>query len=445
MDIKELIRIVKEKGVAGAGGAGFPSYVKLDKRADTIIVNCAECEPLLKVHRQLLKQYAYEIMSTLRIMAESMEVEEVIIGVKEAYHETVNAVKEYLDSFPMIKLKLLEEIYPMGDEVVLIYETTGKQVQAGSIPIEIGVAVFNVETVYNIYKALHYNEAVYSKYLTIAGEVHKAITIKAPIGMRVEDAIKLAGGITRTDVVYIMGGPMTGTIVEPYDTITKTSNAILVFPREHYIINKKLSNTSINMKRAMASCCQCEMCTDLCPRNLLGHPIKPHAFMHAASSGLTQNLAPFMDTLYCCSCGICELYACPQDLAPRRLITEYKDGLRKNGIAIPKVEAKEVTLKREYRKIPMDRLISRLNIKKYDIDAPLLEDEIIANQVKIPLSQHIGAKAIATVEVNDVIKQGDKIAREEDGKLSIPVHASISGKVIEVNDNFIRISKINAS
>lgn len=440
MDINELISIVKANGVAGAGGAGFPTYAKLDKRANTIILNCAECEPLLKVHRQLLQKYAYEIMSTFDMMAKSVEANNVIIAVKEAYTKTVEAVKSNLDSFPNLELKLLPEIYPMGDEVVLIYETIKKIVPPGNIPIDIGVAVFNVETVFNIYKAITKQEPVYTKYLTIAGEVKTPVTVKVPIGMSVEDVIALAGGTVIDNPVYIMGGPMTGNIVNSYDTITKTTNAILVLPNNHNVINRKLTNTSIDMKRAMSVCCQCEMCTDLCPRYLLGQPITPHMFMRAATSGVTQDLAPFLDTMFCCSCGICEMYACPQDLSPRKLITEYKNRLRKNGVAVPKgIPLREVEPMREYRKVPMGRLTARLGLNKYNIDAPLKEDEVFINQVKIKLNQNIGAKAVAVVNIKDTVSRGDVIAQAEEGKLSIPVHASISGEVIEVNENFIII------
>ncbi len=440
MDIKELISAVKENGVAGAGGAGFPTYAKIDKKADTIILNCAECEPLLKVHRQLLQKYAYEIMWTLDMMAESVEAEKVIIAVKEVYTKTVEAVNSNLDSFPKLRLKLLPEVYPMGDEVVLIYEATGRKVLPGSIPIEAGIAVFNVETVFNIYKAVMKQEPVYSKYLTLAGEVKTPMTVKALIGMSVEKAVELAGGTAIKEPVYFMGGPMTGSIVNPYDTVTKTTNAILVLPSGHTVLHKKSANPSIDMKRAMAACCQCEMCTDLCPRHLLGQPIAPHRFMRAATSGVTQELGPFLDTMFCCSCGICEMYACPQDLSPGKLITEYKNGLRKNGITVPKgIPLKETDPMREYRKVPMDRLTARLGLKGYDVEAPLDEKEVFTNQVKISLSQHIGAKAMAVVGKRDMVNRGDVIARAEEGKLSISVHASISGEVAEVNDKFIMI------
>ena len=442
MDIQELIHIVQDFGVAGAGGAGFPSYAKLSKKAKTIILNCAECEPLLKVHRQLLQKYPYEIMSTLQRMADALEADEVILGVKEDYTKTVSAIQANLDSFSKLKLKLLPEIYPMGDEVQLIYEILGKVVPPGSIPLEVGVVVYNVETILNIYNAINQQVPVTSKYLTVAGAVKTPVTVKVPIGMSVDEIVNLAGGTTISDPAYIIGGPMTGGVVNPFSTVTKTTNAILVLPQNHTLVLKKLGKASIDMKRAMASCCQCEMCTDLCPRNLLGHPITPHMFMRAATSGTTQDLAPFLDTMFCCSCGVCEMYACPQGLAPRKLIMEYKDGLRSKGISIPKgVPLKEVNRMREFRAVPMERLVSRLDLIQYNVEAPLKDELVATQQVKIKLGQHIGAKAIPIVHKNDFVKQGDLIAEAEEGKLSLPVHASISGKVIEVNENYIIIKQ----
>lgn len=442
MNIQELTDIIKEKGIAGAGGAGFPTYAKLDKRADVIILNCAECEPLLKVHRQLLQKYAYEIMSTLREIAQSVEASRVIIAVKEAYTNTVEAVKSYHDFFPEIELKLLKENYPAGDEVILIYETLGKVVPPGSIPIEVGTTVFNVETVYNIYKAINHKEPVTASYLTVAGEVKNPITVKVPIGTSVEFVVGLAGGVKIEDPIYIMGGPMTGSQVNAYDTVKKTTTAILVFPRHHFIVQKKNSNPYVDMKRAMSSCCQCEMCTDMCPRHELGQPITPHLFMRAATSGVTQDLKPFLDTMFCCGCGVCEMYACPQGLSPRKLISEYKNGLRKKGIGMPKgVPLKEVSSMREYRKVPMERLTARLGLKEYDLEAPLSEIEYIPKQVKISLSQNIGMKSKAIVYKKDLVSLGDVIAVAEEGKLSLPIHASISGEVLEVNENFIIIQK----
>lgn len=440
MDIKELTSIVKDKGVAGAGGAGFPTYAKFDNRTDTIILNCAECEPLLKVHRQLLEKYPYEIMTALNLIATAVKAKRIVIAVKSNYKKTLEAVKAYNDSFPNIELKLLPEVYPMGDEVVLTYEVTGLVIPPGSIPIEVGVTVFNVETVLNIYRAVMLEQSVSTKYLTIVGEVKTPITVNVPIGMSVKDALLLAGEETIKDPVYIMGGPMTGNIVGAYDTITKTTNAIIVLPKDHYVIKKMLSNTSIDLKRAMSVCCQCEMCTDLCPRYQLGLPITPHMFMRGVTSGVTQDISPYLNTMFCCSCGICEMYACPQALSPRKLITEYKTGLRQNGVAIPKgIQLRDVEAMREYRKIPMERLIARLGLHEYDLDAPLIEEDVRLNQVRISLNQNIGVKPRVIVKKGDSVSKGDTIGVAEEGALSLPIHASISGDIQEINNQYIII------
>lgn len=442
MELTELVEIMRKNGVCGAGGAGFPSYAKLDKRADTIILNCAECEPLLKLHRQVLEKYAFEIMKTLDVIAKTLEAKDVIIAVKGSYKKAVEAVEANLGSFPNIKIGLLPEIYPAGDEVITIYETTGRVVSPGAIPITVGVIVFNVETILNVYNAMTDGEPVIYKYITIAGEVKNPITLKVPIGITVQELVDLAGGATVEDAVYINGGPMTGNICSPYDTITKTFNAVLVMPKTAIIVAKRMSKTSIDMKRAMGVCCQCMMCTDLCSRNLIGHPIEPHAFMRAASSGVTADVGPFINTMFCSACGICEMYACGQGLSPRTLIAEYKAGLRKNGVPIPKdTPLAPVKPQREYRRVPMSRLTARLGLTKYNVPAPLQDEVVNTDCVKIKLSQHIGAPAAPIVKKGDAVTKGQQIGEVGEGKLGVGVHASISGVVTDVNDKFVTIKK----
>lgn len=441
MVLTELVEIMKKSGVAGAGGAGFPSYAKLDKRADTIILNCAECEPLLKLHRQVLEKYALEILTTLDTIAEAVEADHIIIAVKEAYKGAVDAVKANLDRFPKARIGLLPEVYPAGDEVITIYETTKRVVAPGALPITVGVTVFNVETILNVYNAINKSEPVTTKYITIAGEVKNPITLKAPLGMTYAELIELAGGATVADYSLIGGGPMTGRVVSPSDVVTKTSNAILVLPTTHPLISKKTAKIQIDMKRAMAACCQCRMCTDLCSRHLLGHPIEPHAFMRSATSGATKDVGPFINTMYCSQCGICELYACGQNLSPRTLIGEYKMGLRKNGVQINHADAKftDVSEHREQRLVPMPRLTARLGLTKYNLPAPLVDETIGAKKVKIMLSQSIGVPAAPVVKKGDKVKAGQVIGEAAEGKLSMPVHASINGKVVDVNEKFVVI------
>ncbi len=438
MEIASLSNILRENGIVGAGGAGFPTYGKLSDKADTILMNCAECEPLLKLHRQLLKVHAHEILKAFALLAETVQAKEAIIGIKEEYESTIEALEEYIGEFPMMRIHKLPGAYPMGDEVVLIYEATGRVVRPGGLPIESGVAVFNVETVYNIYQAVWEGKPVTEKYVSVVGEVASPITVRVPIGMRIREVVEMAGGITTKDPVYLLGGPMMGSFGKDYQPVTKTTNAIIVLPADHTLVLRKTNRFKTAVARAASSCCQCQTCTDLCPRFALGYPIQPHLFMRAAANQDFQDLEPFLDTMFCSACGLCELFSCPQGLSPRTMINEYKNGLRKAGIKPPVVEAAPVKASREYRRAWEGRLLARLGLGVYDKPARLDNISREAKEVKILLSQHIGAPAAAAVKVGDTVTAGDVVGKAAEG-LSVNIHASISGVVKEVTKDYIII------
>ena len=443
MTVEELSKIIKENGIVGAGGAGFPTYMKIDKRANTILMNCAECEPLLSLHRQLLRDHAQEIVSTFAMIADVVEAEEAIIGIKEEYKTTIEALEQYIPQYPKVRSQLLPGAYPMGDEVVLIYEATGKVISPGGLPIEAGVAVFNVETVYNVYRAVDKSTPVVDKVVSVVGEVHSPITVRVPLGTELCEVVAMAGGekANGKELVYLVGGPMMGRIGNRHDPVTKTTNAILVLPEEHLIIQKKKTPATLSMKRAASSCCQCQMCTDLCPRHNLGHPIEPHRFMRAMSNHNFEDLDAFLNVFFCSSCGLCEMFSCPQGLAPRTLIAECKDGLRKAGIKPPKgVVPAPVKESREYRKAPENRLEARLGLSKYESEAPLDDKVRPVAKVRIPYSQHIGAPAVCAVKKGDSVTRGQIVAEAAQG-LSVPVHASICGTVTDVTDRYVEITR----
>ncbi len=439
MKINDLKNILQNAGVVGAGGAGFPSYAKLNESADTIILNCAECEPLLKLHRQVMQVYAYEIMTALETVCDAVGAERAIIAIKPSYKKAVDAIKSQLNDFKKISIGYLPEVYPAGDEVVTIYETTGRVVPPGKIPISVGVTVYNVETMLNAYNAVNSGKGVTHKYITVTGEVKNPITLCVPLGITVGEVIKLAGGALIPEYTLINGGPMTGNIVTENDVITKTSNAILVMPNDQYIVRKRLSEARISLKRAMSACCQCKMCTDLCPRNLLGHPIEPNRFMRSLTTGTTKETEVYANTYFCSSCGLCEMYSCFQGLSPRSLITSVKGELRKGGIPVPEVKMDDVKPERSGRYILKSRLTARLGLTKYNFPALLDEKKYNPKSVKLLLSQHIGAPAVATVSVGDIVKEGDLIAAPKEGALSVAIHSSINGTVEKVTDKYIII------
>lgn len=166
--------------------------------------------------------------------------------------------------------------------------------------------------------------------------------------------------------------------------------------------------------------------------------------MLAATCKDVQKTEVFLDTMFCSSCGLCEMYSCTQSLSPRTLITEYKGGLRKAGVPVPKdVKTEPVGMERSYRKVPMERLMARLGLTKYDVGAPMDDRLVLVDSVRILLSQHIGAPAKPVVKAGDVVECGQMIAKPADG-LSVGIHASIGGRVRQVTDKFIIIDAVPA-
>ncbi len=442
MNVNELKLVLKNSGIVGAGGAGFPSYAKLNEKADTIVLNCAECEPLLKLHRQVMDKYAFEILSALETVRSVLGAKEIVIAIKPSYKKAVASVEAQLKNFKNARIGLLPEVYPAGDEVVTIYEVTGRVVPPGKLPIEVGVIVYNVETMLNAYYAITEGKGVTHKYITVTGEVKNPVTLRVPMGITVGEVLKLAGGVTIKDYALINGGPMTGNICSESDVITKTSNAILVMPADQYIIKKRTANPSISLKRAMSACCQCRMCTDLCPRNLLGHPIEPSKFMRNMSSGVANDIDPYMGTFFCSACGLCEMYSCFQGLNPRTLIGIMKGNLRKGGIPVPQVEGKGVKEERNGRYILKSRLTARLGLTKYNFPALLTEEEYKPKTVKLSLTQHIGAPAKAAVKKGDKVTAGMAVGLSDENALGVNIHTPISGIVLEADDKFVTVAAL---
>ena len=433
MLIDELKNIARNNGIVGAGGAGFPAYAKMTDKADTVILNCVECETLLKLHRQLLATHTEEIIQMLDEVRESFGAKEAVIGIKSEYVTTIKAVEEVLGDFPKVRICALKPAYPMGDEVVLIYEATGRVIQPGGLPIDENVVVYNVETMYNLYRAVHLDIPVTNKLVSIVGEIDHPLTVRVPLGTTVKEAISLAGKVTVEDPVYVMGGPMMGRLGTENTVITKTTNAIIILPKDHHVVVRMDKNLEIEKKRASSSCCQCRTCNDMCSRHALGHPIEPHKVMRAVANHDTSDMSVFVNTAYCSGCGICEKYACPQGLSPKSIIQAFKGGLRAAGIKVEKVDPAPVLEDRELRKLPVHRLAARLDLTRYDKPAPFEDTTPTTKLVKIPMSQHIGAPATPIVSVGDTVKKGQLIGEPKDG-LSVAIHCSIDGVVQKVSD-----------
>ena len=436
MNIDELKQTIRLSGIVGAGGAGFPSYAKIDPHTRILILNCAECEPLICVHSNLLARYTFEILSALRPLAETIGAEDVIVAVKSSYTQTIAAVEKHISSFPGMRLKTLRSVYPAGDEVVLAYEAAGVVIPPGTLPVESGVTVFNTETVYNMYGALFEARPVTEKWLTIAGAVKKPVTVKAKLGTKISDLLPLAGGIICDDAAFIIGGPMMGSPAAESDAVTKTTNAVLALPKEHSLVRSGVKNPSIDLKRAASACCQCSACTERCPRYLLGYPIEPHRFMRAAYNRNFADTEALSNAVYCSSCGVCEM-VCPQSLHPRSLIKEFKAGLAEAGFRTGARESSGISPAREYRLADSSRLLARLGLSPYDKEAPLSHETPAADEFKIQLAQ-----AAAAVKIGEDVSVGQEIGLADEDKLGVPVHSPVDGIVTEVTTEYICIKAV---
>lgn len=434
---EKVVSLIKEAGVVGAGGAGFPTHVKVQADAQYVLVNGAECEPLLRVDQQLMAKYPDLFLKGLEAVLKATGASQGIIALKGKYQEAINALKSKIAGKP-IELFILDDFYPAGDEQVTVYEVLKRVVPEGGIPLKVGCVVCNVETLLNVAQALE-NKPVTHTYLTITGEVPRPITVRLSLGVKVAEALGLAGITRFQGMAVIDGGPMMGRLIDVNQPITKTTKGLIVLREDHPLIQRKRLSLALQLRRAKSVCCQCSRCTDVCPRYLLGHSLQPHKVMRAVSY-FTGSEDVLKMSLSCSECGACE-YACPMDLSPRQVNVLLKQELRKKGLkAGTNIAHPTPDLSRENRKIPSQRLINRFSLKDYDQPAPLTAVDFSPEEVKIPLQQHIGAAGVPQVKVGDEVSQGDLIAQIPDGALGANIHASIDGIIKEISD-YIVISK----
>ncbi len=436
-----LAEVVKAAGVVGAGGAGFPTHVKVSSRVDTLIANGAECEPVLATDQWVMARHAGEIAEALREVGRAVGARRVVLAVKHKYQEVIRRFRPFLNGIHPIELFELGDFYPSGDEQVLVHEVTGRVVPEGGLPLDVGVVVQNVSTLLNIHRAMA-GTPVILKHVTVAGEVVRPGVYVVPVGTSVAHVIAAAGGATIPDFRVIEGGPMMGFLLPDTDRpVTKTTSGYLVLPPDHPVVQRRLPTHQAEHRLAMAVCCGCRMCTDLCPRYLLGHRIEPHKAMRAVQSRTEDSLHVLAMGYLCCLCGVCEAYACPMGLSPRRVFESFKVRLGAERLPNPyRARPSEAREARAWSRVPKARLTDRLRLAPYvlpPVGEPLPVPE--PWEVQIPLRQHIGAPARALVRSGDRVRAGDCIGEVPEGALGARVHASISGLVRGVDGTSVRI------
>ena len=436
---EEIVDKVRAAGVVGAGGAGFPTHIKLQFDVQRVLGNGASCEPLLQSDPYLMEHHTDAILSGLATVVQCAAAERGTVCLKSKYSQAVEKLRKTTAGNGYdgkIDVFELENFYPAGDEFILVNEVLGKIVPEGGIPLNVLAVVCNVESLLNISRAMA-GHPVTDRYLTVCGEVPNPVICKVPIGTPANAVLEMAGGPGISEYTLIMGGPMMGKVPASDDEpVTKTTSGIIVLPPNHNVIRDKQRNLDQMRFIAKSACTQCSRCTDLCPRYLIGHALEPHRIMRhlAYNPGMIGEVLE--DALICSECGVCEKFACPMMLSPREINAAIKQHLLKEGIKRePSRETYRVSMFKDTRKIPLKRLMERLDVTRYDLHIPFYEDEIQVDKVSIPLRQHIGQPALPVVKVGDRVKKGDLIGEIPEGALGARVHASIDGTVQSVGDN----------
>ncbi len=445
-----LIEIIKDAGIVGAGGAGFPTHIKLNTKAEYFIVNAAECEPLIETDKYLCRTFADELVKGVMLIAEHLEAKKAVIALKGKYKAEIAALQDAIEkNHAAIEIFEMRTFYPAGDEQIMVQQVTGRSVPERGIPIDVGAVVDNVGTVIGIYNAVTKSEKTTEKYLSVVGEVKEPVMLKVPIGTSIRECIEAAKP-TIQEYAIILGGPMMGRVVAEdalidQQFVTKTSGNIIVLPNDHYLIRRSAVSIARIKHQTRSACIQCRMCTDLCPRFQIGHRIKPHLVMRNVwredkIETPEEFEKSFGDAINCCDCGICEMFACPMGLSPRRVNQYMKAKLREKGITVERNLNPQARTSVDLSKVPTDRLIARLNLGKYNGLHAHECIELKPKEVFLPFSQHIGKPALAVKAAGDQVSVGELIASADATGLSTNIHSSVNGTVSEVTQTGIRIS-----
>src|SRR5580700_2374999 len=420
---------LREHGVVGAGGAGFPTYVKAQSQVEFVIANGAECEPLIHKDAEIMKRFPGEIVAGMDLMLAATGAKTGKFGVKTKNVESVEALKRHLKNDRM-EFTMLGDFYPSGDEYELVYTATGRLIPPAGIPLQVGCVVANVETLYNVHQA-SLGKPVTETFLSVCGAVKQPKSCWAPVGMTFRELIQAAGGAAvgtnPSEIGVFISGIMMGTLTfDLDDVVTKTTGGLIVLPGDHYLITRRTRSLPEMHRIGKSACDQCSYCTEFCPRYLLGYDVQPHKVMR--SLGFTTTGADIWNqwSELCCACGLCTLYACPEDLYPKEACDQGKSDQRAAGMKFVQTKPVAVHPMKEYRRVPLAQLRRRLQVEEYERETPFQDVQHHPAMVRIKMRQHAGQAATPAVEQGQKVKKGQVVGRVERSKLGADVHSSIA-------------------
>lgn len=295
---KEIVDIVRDAGITGMGGAGFPTHVKISSavgKADTIIVNGAECEPYITSDHRLMLEHGEKVIAGLRFIMKALSLKHAFIGIEDNKMNAVQHLKSLVGEKNDITVEALHTCYPQGAEKQLIQRITGREIPPAKLPADVGCCVFNVATVAAVYDAVASGLPLVQRVVTVTGgSIKNPVNLLAPFGTSFNHLIEEADGFVEAPARVLSGGPMMG--VAQYDlsvSLGKATNCVLCFSKKEMPITD-----------AQNCCIRCARCVNVCPMHLT--PVYMNLYAKKAEWRETEELR-IMD---CMECGCCQ-YICP--------------------------------------------------------------------------------------------------------------------------------------
>ncbi len=309
---EEIIHIVKEAGIVGMGGAGFPTHVKLSpkepQKIDHVIINCAECEPYLTSDYRRMMEEPEKVVGGLKIILQLFDNAKGVLAVENNKPDCIRKLKEVVGNDPRIKVVSLKTKYPQGAERTLIYAVTGRKISSANLPADAGCIVNNVDTAVAVYRAVTEGRPLFERIVTVTGDaVNNPQNFRVRIGMNYQELIEAAGGFKKQPEKIVCGGPMMGVAMFDLNVpITKTSTALLCLTKDEVAANEP------------GPCINCGRCVEVCPGRVVPSKLADYAQRFDEEAFLKCN------GMECCECGCCS-FVCPA----KRQLTQSIKSMRK--------------------------------------------------------------------------------------------------------------------
>lgn len=312
----DILAMIKEAGIVGMGGAGFPAHVKYapkdSSQIEYVIVNCAECEPYLTSDYRRMMEVPQELVAGLRAVMKIFGNVKGILAVEDNKKDAAAKLREVAKDDADIEVMVLKTKYPQGAERQLVFATTGRQINSSMLPADVGCVVSNCDTIHAVYQAVYKRRPVLTKIMTITGDAVKdPQNLRVRTGMSFREVLEAAGGLEAEPQKMIAGGPMMGVPLFSLDVpVIKTSSAILCLTKDEVA---ELEPTA---------CINCGRCVSVCPGRIIPSRLADYAERY------DKEAFEKADGMECCECGCCS-YICPA----KRPLTQYIKSMRKMVLA----------------------------------------------------------------------------------------------------------------